>query len=395
MLSRLLTSFFVFVIFFLSACGRKGPGWADTIIRQTNQPNSIVQVDSEVVNFMFKYTIPGMSIAISKDGNMIYSKGYGFADRSKAEEVTAKTLFRIGRASELLTATAVMKLIGDGKLSLGSKVFGDSGILGNEYGALPYNRNITNVNVDQLLHHNVGGWSESDDPTRHIKYMDQVLKPGQLISLALENFPLRASPGNNFAFSDLGYLILGRIIEKTSGLSYSNFVKEKILKDLGISDMQIEGSSEDDLPKNETIHYGEATFFGLRTGKVDEEWYRYTALGDASYGWIASAEDLLKIITNLGDSLSKTPVLSPEALKMLLSTNKTNPHFGCGIYWNSNLTNWFDMGQFPGSTSEIAHASNGYCWVILINTYRPVSETYMSDMDQIFWNAFKNKAFKP
>jgi len=387
--------FLVSLLFFLFACSRKGPGWEETIIKQTSQPNSIVQVDSEVVNFMFKYNIPGMSIAVSKDGKMVYSKGYGFANKSEPQEVTTKTLFRIGRASELLTAIAIMKLIGDGKLSLGSKVFGDSGILGKEYGAVPYDRNITNITVDQLLHHSVGGWSEKDDPTRHIKYLDQVLNPGQLISIALDNIPLRNPPGNSFAFSDLGYLVLGRIIEKTSGLSYSNFVKEKILKDLGISDMRIEGSSEEELQKNEAIHYSDVTFPVLRSGKIDEEWYRYTALGDASYGWIASAEDLLKIIANLDDSVSKTPILSPAAVKMLLSTSKTNPHFGCGIYWNSDLTNWFDQSELPGNTSEIAHASNGYCWVILINTYRPVADTYMSDMDQIFWNALKNKAFKP
>lgn len=95
--------------------------------------------------------------------------------------------------------------------------------------------------------------------------------------------------------------------------------------------------------------------------KYDEEAYAFTALGDACYGWIASPEDLLKIAVNLQDSLSKTPVLTSGALKMLLSANKTNLHYGCGIYWNDNLTNWYNLGDYRGSASEIVRAANGYC----------------------------------
>ena len=111
--------YLVSLVFFLSACGRKKPGWADTLTKQMDQPKSILQIDTEVVNFMVKYNIPGMSVAISKNRKMVYAKGYGFANKSTAEEVTTKTLFRIGRTSELLTAIAIMKLMEDGKLSLG------------------------------------------------------------------------------------------------------------------------------------------------------------------------------------------------------------------------------------------------------------------------------------
>lgn len=387
--------FFVSLAFLLSACGRKGPTWGDTLTKQMDQPNSNVVVDSEVVNFMVKYSIPGMSMAISKDGKLLYSKGYGFANKSKSEEVTTKTLFRIGGISRLLTSIAIMKLIGDGKFSLDSKVFGDSGILGNEYGALPNGSPIKNITVGQLLHHSAGGWSGNDDPTWNLKYLYKIQDARPSISFTLKNIPLRTPPGSNFAFSDFGYLVLGRIIEKTSSLSYSNFVKEKILNSLGIADMQIEGSSVEDIQKNETIHYSDAIFPILRREKIDDDTYLFTAFGDACYGWIASAEDLLKIVVNLDDSNSKTPLLPPNALKMLLSPNKTNLRYGCGVYWNSDSTNWYELGQYRGSTSEIAHTANGYCWVILVNTYRPAIDTYISDMDQIFWHALQNKAFKP
>ena len=387
--------FLVSLVFFLSACGRKGPTWGDTLTKQMDQPNSIVGVDTEVINFMVKYRIPGMSIAISKNGKLLYSKGYGFANKSTSKEVTTKTLFRIGKASQLLTSIAIMKLIGDGKFSMDSKVFGDSGILGNEYGALPYGSPIKNITVGQLLHHSAGGWSGNDDPTWNLTYLYKIQDAARSISFTLKNIPLRTPPGSAFAFSDFGYLVLGRIIEKTSGLSYSNFVKEKILKSLGIADMQIEGSSAEEIQKNETIHYSDAIFPILRREKIDDDTYLFTAFGDACYGWIASAEDLLKIVVNLDDSISQTPILPPNALKMLLSPDKTNPRYGCGVYWNSDSTNWYDLGQYRGSTSEIGHTANGYCWSILVNTYRPAIDAYISDMDQIVWHALQNNAFKP
>jgi len=374
------------------ACTRNKPGWGETLDRQMNQPGSILPIDSVVVNFMVKYKIPGMSIAVSKDGKMIYRKGYGYANKTTAAEVTSKTLFRIGKGSELLTAIAIMKLMEDGKLSLESKVFGDSGILGNDYGHPPYGRNITAITVNELLHHNCGGWAGGDDPTWNPKFRDLALNPAELISLTLKDIPLRNSPGSTFAFSDFGYLVLGRVIEKASGISYSSFVKERILHPIGISDMQIEGSSAEDTAKNEAIYYSDAFFPILRSEEIDKETYAYTAMGDACYGWIASTEDLLRIVASLDDSIPKAPVLTPKALRMLFSADKTNPHYGCGIVWNQEFNNWYNLGDYRGSSSEYARASNGYSWAILVNTYRPALNDFFSDLDQIMWSAIGNPA---
>lgn len=113
---------------FISAC-RSDSGWGDAITRQVSQPGSMLGVDSLVVNFMEDYHIPGLSIAVSKDGKLLYAKGYGYSDIPSKEEVTRNSLFRVGQISQTITAIAIMKLIQEGKLSPGSKVFGDSGIL--------------------------------------------------------------------------------------------------------------------------------------------------------------------------------------------------------------------------------------------------------------------------
>jgi hypothetical protein len=61
----------------LSSCSQHGSGWRNTLVKQMNAPGSIPQVDSAVLEFMLDYNIPGMSIAIAKDGKMIYIKGRG------------------------------------------------------------------------------------------------------------------------------------------------------------------------------------------------------------------------------------------------------------------------------------------------------------------------------
>ena len=159
--------------------------------------------------------IPGLSIAVSKDGKPVYIKGYGQSDISAKEEVTRNSLFRIGQISQTITAIAIMRLIQDGKLSPGSGVFGDSGILGTTYGTHPYALNIKKITVSELLHHTCGGWSGGDDRILRTKSSrDTSITREQFISWTLDNIPLKNIPGSVYGFSNFGYLVLGRSYQK-------------------------------------------------------------------------------------------------------------------------------------------------------------------------------------
>jgi CubicO group peptidase (beta-lactamase class C family) len=87
--------------------------------------------------FMRPYSVPGMSVAIARNGKFVYSKGFGAADRQKAQLVGATSLFRIANLSMPITAVAIFLLIEKGQLHLNDKVFGPSGILGTKYGSHP------------------------------------------------------------------------------------------------------------------------------------------------------------------------------------------------------------------------------------------------------------------
>ncbi|HEV3252443.1 MAG TPA: serine hydrolase domain-containing protein [Puia sp.] len=356
-----------------------------------NAPGSILQVDSVVSEFMLDYNIPGMSIAIAKDGKMIYTKGYGYIDKSSEKEVTPGSLFRIGSASMSMTALAIMKLIEDGKLKPASRLFGDSGILNHDYGNLPYNLNLTAITVDELLHHTAGGWSNNDDVMQVPKYRDNPFSKAQLLTIALDNIPLRWPPDSAFAYSAFGYFLLGRVIEKLSGRPYADYVKESVLRPLGIYDMQIEGNSPENRRKNEAIGYKDM-LYPIFSDEEDDDLYASISRADACFGWIATTKDLLRILVKVDRSGGKGGLLDSATMRIMLSGSKANPHFACGWMLNSDLSNWFYLGDYFGATTEMAHTTQGFCWVILVNTSRPAIDGYLTDMDQILWKVINNPA---
>jgi D-alanyl-D-alanine carboxypeptidase len=378
------------LFYVLSACSAKDSGWGETITRQIRQPDSILGVDSVVVPFMVNYHIPGLSLAVAKDGKLIYAKGYGYADLSTKEEVTKNSLFRIGQISQTITAIAVMRLIQEGRLSLEEKVFGENGILGKKYGTVPYASGITEITVNELLHHTCGGWSGRDDYINDPRFRDTSISREQLLNWTLENVPLRNKPGTQYGFSNFGYFVLGRVIEKVTGQSYFEFVKDSILRLTGISDMQLTGGF-DNKKKNEVTNYKDLTF-PQYNGELDEEFCFVRS--DACSGWIASSKDLLKLIVRLNGSSADGHVLDSATMKIMLTSSKANEHFTCGWFLNNDFTNRYYISEDFGQSAEIVSAANGFSWSILVNASRPAAESYLGDLDNILWKAINNPATK-
>jgi len=114
---------------------------------------------------MEENSVPGMSVAIAKEGRLVYARGFGLASKETGEKVTPDHLFRIASVSKPITATMIFKLIEAGKLHLSDKVFGSGALLGTDYGPLPYPQYVEDITLDHLLTHTAGGWRNSkDDP---------------------------------------------------------------------------------------------------------------------------------------------------------------------------------------------------------------------------------------
>jgi hypothetical protein len=131
-------------------------------VRLTNSISSgkeYAAAEKTINSFMRKWSIAGASIAISKDGKLVYAKGFGFADTASSEETQPYHRFRIASISKLITAVAIMKLREEGKLTLNDRVFGPDGILNDPYFSNPRDKRVFGITVAHLLSHE-GGWTQ-------------------------------------------------------------------------------------------------------------------------------------------------------------------------------------------------------------------------------------------
>src|SRR5262249_28241571 len=135
-----------------------------------------------------------------------------------------------------LTSLALMMLSERGRISLDTVVFGATGVLGVAYGEPAFGGAKATITVRQLMQHLAGGWGiERDDPV--FDFYD--LAQRALIARTLRERPLESRPGTAQAYSNFGYLVLGRVIERVTGQRYEDAVRALVLRPSGASEIRI------------------------------------------------------------------------------------------------------------------------------------------------------------
>ena len=110
------------------------------------------------------------------------------------------------------------------------------------------------ITLDHLLTHTAGGWAaDSNDPMMHNSGWSQE----KLITSTIENVPLTSTPDTQWAYSNFGYCLMGRVIERVTGQWYETYVQANILARCGITDMQIANNSERHRASNEVVYIGQ------------------------------------------------------------------------------------------------------------------------------------------
>ena len=340
-----------------NACSKDDTNEPEPVEQQVN----IAALDTKVTNWMTASGMPGMSLAISKNGKMVYSKAYGKSDQEAATDATTSSRFRMASVSKLLTSVAIMKLVQSGAISMDQKVFGASGLLGTTYGTQPYSANVQAVTVSHLLHHTSGGWGNaSNDPA----FLDMNWTTPQVFNHTLNNIPLSATPGSVFNYSNFNYMILARIIEKMSGKTYEQFVKDEILTPVGASQTAISGVALADRKPNEVKYYGQG---GDATWPYDK---MNLPRADGAMGWMGTATDLLRFANAVDSSSTRPDILNGPTLKTMVTTTPNSSgfgfKFGCG--WVVEDGEWFWWGSLPGTFGILYRNTNGICIAALANS---------------------------
>lgn len=295
--------------------------------------------------FLREHGIHGLSVAYGRDGVVEFEQGYGFADADNLEPVTPEHRFRIASISKPFTATAVMMAVEKGLLRLDSKVFGPEGILGDAYGSkLP--DSVRAITIDHFLTHRSGGWTNGkDDPM--VKNL--TMKHDELIAWALANQKQMHKPGEHYAYSNFGYCVLGRVLEKITNQPYATLIEHQVLSKCGITNMRIGGNTlAERLPK-EVMYLTEkpGTAYGMNLARMD-----------SNGGWIATAGDLVRFASQLPKLLNENSIRT--------MTTAISANYARG--WSVNkVPNWWHTGSLPGTSTIMVHASKGMCWAGLMN----------------------------
>ncbi|MDW3651983.1 MAG: serine hydrolase [Bacteroidia bacterium] len=325
------------------------------------------QLDKKVCKVMDDFNIPGASIAIVKDGRLVYAKGYGYGNREKKEIASASSLYRIASISKPITAAAILKLTEDTNLTLQSKVFGRGAVLGNTYGSEAYGKREKEINVQNLLEHRAGAnsWDNNLDPNPSDGPEDSWGAPmfqefdknkKELIGWVLDTRNPSHQVNTVTAYSNFAYCVLGRIIEKKSGMGYEKYVKNKILKPCGITDMQIASNSKEKRAYKEVVYYdADGDPYSLRPRRMDSHG-----------GWIASTVDLARFAVRVDGQAGKKDILSRSSTTAMQSSSYGGI-FGKG--WNLSDGNVQHGGRMSGTRANLKMMSNGVYYVFLVNRY--------------------------
>ena len=176
---------------------------------------------------------PGLSIAVGKDGKLVWAQGFGYADVKKKEAVLINTRFRVGSIAKAITSVAIGKLVEEGKLDLDEPI--------KTY--VPYwPKKRHPITVRQLAGHLAGIRHYRGGEYHNTKHYDTVKEAVGVF----QNSSLLFRPGTEFNYSSWGYVLISAALEGASGESFVRYMDQEIFKPLGMKDTLADDPRRDD-----------------------------------------------------------------------------------------------------------------------------------------------------
>lgn len=298
------------------------------------------------------------SALVARNGKSVFSQAYGFADREKKTPNTLKTRFRVGSMNKMFTAVSTLQLVQDGKLDLKAP-------FGKYLTDYPNTEMASKVTIEQLLSH-TGATGDIFGPEFDKHRLE--LKTLQDYVKLYGNRAVQYEPGSRWQYSNYGFLLLGVLIEKVSGHSYYDYVRDHIYKPAGMT-----GSGSE--PEEQTVpdrSIGYTRFGGPNLGpNTDTLPYRGTSAG----GGYSTVEDLFRFAT----ALQTHKLLNAQYTEML-TTGKTETGggdkyaFGFQDEMIGGTRCFGHGGGAPGMNGELKICPGpGYVIAVLTNMDPPVA----------------------
>ena len=304
-------------------------------------------IDDYVEAEMARQRLPGVSLALVKNGQIVYAKGYGYANVEHHVPVSPLTVFQSGSVGKQFTATAVMMLVEEGKIKLDERI---STYLGDVPEAW---RDIT---VRHLLTHTSGLTDYPPDFDFRRDYTeDELLKRAQAITPAFKQ-------GERWQYSNLGYVTLGILIHKVSGQFYGDFLQQRVFKTLGMANTRI-------ISESDIIPHRAAGYHFVKNELKNQEWVAPSLNTTADGALYFTVLDMAKWDAALyGEILLKRSSLEQMWTPVTLNNNST---YDYGFGWAFAKMNGHRLiehgGAWQGFTSYIGRYVDDKLTVIVLD----------------------------
>lgn len=285
------------------------------------------------------------SLIVVRGDRLLLARSYGLADPAAKTKITRDTPMFLASAGKMFTAVAVLQLVDAGKVELDAP-------LGKYLTDYP-NKNMAKVTVRQLLTHrggtgDIGILGLEDGANRaRVKTIDDIV---QLNGLRPPDFP----PGSKEDYSNYGFILLGAVIERVTGISYYDYVAEHVFKPAGMKN-----ASFPDHQHLQDVAVGYTSFYGAQTELVPNLDV-LPQRGASAGGGVASANDMLKFF----QALKVGRLLSSKTLKLATTPGDT-PWYGLGFVAQS------------GERASWGHGGNSYGMDVALHTYAKNGTTFI------------------
>ena len=331
-----------------------------------------------------------------------WKKGGTWADLEKKEPVEPDSFFRIASLSKPITAAAVFKLIEKGKFRLSTPVVSLLKVKPHLEKGAESDPRLRRITIRHLLNH-TGGFDREASFDPMFKSVDIANALGvsppagpRAIIRYMWGRPLDFDPGERYAYSNFGYCVLGRVIEDVTGKSYEAFVREEILKPLGIHRMRIGCSLRSQRAPGEVLYYDpngklKPAVVGSIGKPVPAPYGSfYLESMDSHGGWLASAVDLARFAAAFHDR-GNCPILSRRSIEAMFERPRGSAGYGkdgspsptyyaCG--WQVRPLerggeNEWHAGALPGTATLLVRRHDGVGWVVLFNRRNDPSGVFL------------------
>lgn len=337
--------------------------------------------DQLMTEFIEKSGYPGAALAVAKDGQVVYQRGFGVADLETKAPLKPDALFRISSVTKPFTATAILQFVEQGKLRLDSRIMD---VLELRSPARGFDERWRKVTIRHLLEHR-GGWDttvKDEDPM----FLSPVIvkevggkhpaTPAQIITYVIQK-PMDFEPGTKYVYSNFGYCLLGRVIEKLSRQSYESHVKKHVQAPLGIKQMRLAKTLV--RAPNEVRYYAKTkvpAVMGPNIGKTVFAPYGGFCIEamDSHAGWLASAGDLVRFTQAFADPKT-CKILKPATLEEMLARPTevdAKANKWCAKGWHVQMLDdklrvYYHDGAMDGVAAMVVHRPDGVTMALLLN----------------------------